>query len=515
MRPVTPTPELPDAILRKVLASIVEFLHDANFESNVVLLVGFFLAGEATLQLPHLTAGRGVEIWPATGIAIAAFLLRGSSVGPFIFSAAFFVDVFSTGSIVSAICMATGQTLEGWLAAKLLVPGTDLRTTFFNLKSVLRLSLVAAPVAAAACATIGALTCLQLGYISRIELGSVWLSWWQGDVVGAIVVTPVIVLIVVHYRHALDLAESAELLSLMLGLVLLCIVVSSQTAVLGVSGSSMRFLLVPIFVWMGLRFCPLEVAIVNAIVAGFAIWNMYFGSGSLSVDQIPPFLMSTVLAVVLTSTLALSAAIAERRGVDEARLVSSVALNEQSRAEIQSLSKIVDSNYSTLDVKSKALKVVNSTKSVLMELLDDIPEVVRVIDLSECKTLYVSEGFVAVFGRPRENFLQEPHSWLEAVHPEDKDRISGFIGAEPGGHLQDSFAIEYRIMRPDNSVRWLRDRGIFVRDELGVLVRLVALASDVTEFRKRCKLDEPLDGNPLRSGQPAHSTYYTSHRSSS
>jgi PAS domain S-box-containing protein len=517
MRPETPSPNLleyPAVIPRRLAASILAFLNASHFESNVVLLVGFFLAGQATLQLPHLL-GRGVEIWPATGIAIAAFLLRGSSVGPFIFSAAFFVDAFATGSVAGALCMAAGQTIEGWLGARLLGLGADARGAFFNLRSVLRLSLVAAPVAAAVCSTIGALTCLFFGYASRAELDSLWLTWWQGHVIGAIVVTPVIVLIVSHHRHALDLAESAELLALMLGVIVLCVGIFSGTAFLGVNGGSMKIMLIPIFIWMGLRFCPMEVAIVNAIVAGFAIWNALHGLGPFPADRIPPYLMNVVVAVVSTSTLALSAVVAEKRQSEEARLIESVERNERAQAEIQRLSKIVDSYSSTLSAKSRALKVGKTTKSALMGLFDEIPEVVRIIDLPEHGTLYVSEAFEAVFGRPLESFRQEPRSWLEAVHPEDKDRISNFIRVEPGCHLQDTFEIEYRIMRPDNSVRWLRDKGVFIRDELGTVVRLVALASDVTEFKKLCRVGQPLSSDAKRSRRLAESTCYIHHGSSS
>src|SRR4030095_3163986 len=45
-------------------------------------------------------------------------------------------------------------------------------------------------------------------------------------------------------------------------------------------------------------------------------------------------------------------------------------------------------------------------------------------------------------------------------------------------------SVEYRIARPDGTVRWIRDRGFQIRDAAGKLVRLTGIASDITEQKK-------------------------------
>ena len=72
-------------------------------------------------------------------------------------------------------------------------------------------------------------------------------------------------------------------------------------------------------------------------------------------------------------------------------------------------------------------------------------------------------------------------SYLEAVHPEDRER------AMLAHHRLDSgeaTADEYRIMRPDGTIRWVWDRGFPIRDESGRVVRVAGIAEDITE-RKR------------------------------
>jgi signal transduction histidine kinase len=67
-------------------------------------------------------------------------------------------------------------------------------------------------------------------------------------------------------------------------------------------------------------------------------------------------------------------------------------------------------------------------------------------------------------------------SWLDAVHPEDRDRV--FAAFEK--QSQEEFDQEYRIVRPDGSIRWIRDRVFPVGDEQGRVYRFAGIAEDIT-----------------------------------
>ena len=83
----------------------------------VVALV-YFLAGKLGLSLAfvHISA---TAVWAPTGIALASFLIWGSSIWPAIFLGAFFVNLTTSGSVATSLGIALGNTLEGCIGAAL------------------------------------------------------------------------------------------------------------------------------------------------------------------------------------------------------------------------------------------------------------------------------------------------------------------------------------------------------------------------------------------------------------
>jgi PAS domain S-box-containing protein len=94
---------------------------------------------------------------------------------------------------------------------------------------------------------------------------------------------------------------------------------------------------------------------------------------------------------------------------------------------------------------------------------------------------YVSPAYQSLWGRPCQSLYERPSSYLEAVHPEDRERAILAHHCLIGG---EATADEYRIVRPDGTIRWVWDRGFPIRDESGRVVRIAGIAEDITE-RKR------------------------------
>src|SRR5262249_10821726 len=88
--------------------------------TQIVLFALYFTTGKLGLMLavvhPSATA-----VWAPTGIAIAAFLRLGYGVWPAILVAAFLVNATTAGSLATSLGIAIGNTLEGALAAYLVV----------------------------------------------------------------------------------------------------------------------------------------------------------------------------------------------------------------------------------------------------------------------------------------------------------------------------------------------------------------------------------------------------------
>ncbi len=129
----------------------------------------------------------------------------------------------------------------------------------------------------------------------------------------------------------------------------------------------------------------------------------------------------------------------------------------------------------------------NGTADVLADtnlwfrlLAENIREVFWLIE-PDGKLLYVSPGFGLVWGRPGERIDRQPPSWLRTVHPDDHERVRRALERrQPTGEFKE----EYRIVRPDGAIRWVRERSLPVRDHAGRVYRVVAISEDITEGKQ-------------------------------
>lgn len=115
------------------------------------------------------------------------------------------------------------------------------------------------------------------------------------------------------------------------------------------------------------------------------------------------------------------------------------------------------------------------------QLAENIREVFWMNDLLRAQVLYVSPAYETLWGRSCQSLYDSPQSWLEAIHPEDRDRV---LRAAMTRQQSGTYDEEYRVVRPDRTVRWIRDRAFPVRDAAGRVIRIAGLAEDITEQRQ-------------------------------
>ncbi len=121
---------------------------------------------------------------------------------------------------------------------------------------------------------------------------------------------------------------------------------------------------------------------------------------------------------------------------------------------------------------------------MLREIVESIGYVFWLRDLTEERILYVSPAFATIWGRSVESLLASPRIWMDSIHPDDRERV---ISAALGEARIAQDAKQYRIVRPDGSVRRIEDRAYPVRNGRGEVYRLAGVARDVTNA-----LGEPL-----------------------
>ncbi len=114
------------------------------------------------------------------------------------------------------------------------------------------------------------------------------------------------------------------------------------------------------------------------------------------------------------------------------------------------------------------------------QLMDNISEVFWLTDVRKNEIMYVSPGYEHVWGRTCESLYKSARQWMDAIHPEDRERVmAAAVSKQASGQYDE----EYRILRPDGSIRWIRDRAFSVTDDGGEVYRVAGIAQDVTAMK--------------------------------
>src|ERR1700733_1028163 len=119
-----------------------------------------------------------------------------------------------------------------------------------------------------------------------------------------------------------------------------------------------------------------------------------------------------------------------------------------------------------------------ASESLFRQLAENIRDVFFLIHADSKRTLYVSPAYEEICGRSCDSAYPNPNSWAEAIHPDDRASIDEKYQS---GMLAGSFEFQYRIVRPDGSIRWIKARGFPVRDDADRMVRIAGVAEDITE----------------------------------
>ncbi len=113
-------------------------------------------------------------------------------------------------------------------------------------------------------------------------------------------------------------------------------------------------------------------------------------------------------------------------------------------------------------------------------LAENIQDVFWLCTAAFDRMLYVSPAFEKIWGRTCASLYQRPRSFADAIHPEDQGRLFAVMQE----HAQSNWEVEYRIIRPDGSLRWILDRGFPIRDEGGTVTLICGVAKDITGHKQ-------------------------------
>jgi PAS domain S-box-containing protein len=112
------------------------------------------------------------------------------------------------------------------------------------------------------------------------------------------------------------------------------------------------------------------------------------------------------------------------------------------------------------------------------QMAENMKEVFWLFDWRQQRVLYASPAYESIWGRNRAALYTRYAEWAESIHPEDLAFAAESFGRiiETGG----GEPREYRIVRPDGSLRWVSDVGYAVKDSDGQVVRIAGIVEDIT-----------------------------------
>lgn len=244
-----------------------------------LLMLLYAVAGTLGLRL-NAVSGFATLVWPCTGIALAMLVRFGFRLWPGVFLGAVIVTLLAGGTIPVALGIAVGNTLEAVAGTAIMRRVSGIGAEHGGLQCGLALILGAATSATLISAVIGVATLAAGGIIHSPHQALVtFRAWWVGDILGALVVAP---LLVAWARkpewRATGVRRRIEAVILIALLGAACFAVFAHPATPGHLVQS-DYVLFPLFVWAALRFELRGASLAVAAVSVVAIWATVVGAG--------------------------------------------------------------------------------------------------------------------------------------------------------------------------------------------------------------------------------------------
>jgi PAS domain S-box-containing protein len=404
-----------------------------------ILTVVYFIAGKFGLLLASLHASAS-PVWPAAGIALATLLVLGYRAWPAIFVGAFLVNVTTAGNVATSLAIASGNTLEAVCGAWLVNRFAGGTTVFDRPQGVVKFAL-AAVVSTVIGPAFGVTSLAFGGFADWANFGAIWLTWWLGDTTGDLLIAPLIILWSTPPKRRWNRREVVEV-----GILLLLLFVLSEAVFCGWLTISARnypiaFISLPIVIWTAFRFTQRETATGIFILSAIAIWGTMHGFGPFAGETENQSLLAlqSWTAVLAITAMALSAGMAERERAAEAL--------RESEANMSLAANAANLGLWVWNVPGGDERWVTEKWRQLFGFADSEP---------------------VTFDR-----------FLEVVHPGDSERVKQVVQhiLEHGGEYE----VDYRITRPDGSIRWIASHGSVELYERGKPILVRGVSRDVTK----------------------------------
>jgi len=447
-------------------------------------------------------AGFATLVWPPTGISLAAVLLFGYRVWPGIFLGAITTNLLLGGPIVVALVSGAGNVAEALAGAYLLRRLPNFSMTLERVTSVIALIVYGAVLSTLISSIVGVLSLYAGGLIGPGQVVESWRAWWIGDLVGCMLVAPLILVWVTTPRAQANVHLREKVA---LGVALVAVSALTFFSDLhGIPALATPFhqtdLLVAVLLWAAIRFGQRGAATAVFCVSAAAVAGTAFDFGPFVLPELNEGLMllQTFMAIVAATCLLLGATIAERsiahakmrRAHEEAEKANRAksdflaVMSHELRTPLNAISGFAEllksGVYGKLNEKqADAVRRIETNEKDLLSLVNEVLGFVdadRDVIAVESRNVRVEEAFDAVepliapeVQRKHFVFRRELARPLAVrADPKGLQQILVSLLSNASKYTSDGGAITLGADGDGDKVRiWVRDTGIGIpKDEI-------------------------------------------------
>ena len=430
------------------------------YAAELLVLAGLYV-GAARIGLAiDAVAGFATLVWPPSGIALAALLLRGHRLWPGVLIGAFVANTLTGAPVLVALGIATGNTLEAVLGAYAVrrIPG--FHTSLDRVVDALGLIVLAGASSTVISATIGITSLYLGGIVSPADLGRAWRAWWVGDLIGDLLVAPAILVWAARADGRPATRHVIETVALGVAVIVAGFLVFGTRA----NAFHQAYLIFPLLVWSALRYGPRGAASAALAVSVIAVWGTAAGRGPFVQPALYEslFALQTFMGVTAATFLVLGSSIAERRAaIREAR----AAISEQHRL------------HGERDLAHQRL----------LTVLEQSPVAIGIAEAPGGRFIFLNEEAERLLGqRPRASSAGDPEGGgLKGLHPDGRAMAPHEWPLARALHQGETVRNAIiRIVRPDDTTVEIASNAAPVRDSGGRVIAGVVIFWDVTAERR-------------------------------
>ncbi|HTE21939.1 MAG TPA: MASE1 domain-containing protein [Candidatus Limnocylindria bacterium] len=310
-----------------------------------LLFVIYFATGRLGLSLDAVS-GFAALVWAPTGIALAAMLILGFRYWPGIALGAVLVNMAAGAPLLVALGIGCGNTLEALAGAYVLKRFTRFQISLERVADVLRLIFFAAIASTLVSATIGVTSLLLGGLVAGEGYGETWIAWWIGDMLGALIVTPLLLVWHERLRRPLDPRRFASAAVPILLLAAVSIVIFRGLPGRDIRPLTFAYIIFPILIWIALRFGQRGSVTAMFIVSCIAIWETvttHNYSSALTLSQ-NLLLLQSFIGITAATFMTMAAVVSEREQTQKRQqyLEQKAALLTKQRSRLEMLNRAKD-----------------------------------------------------------------------------------------------------------------------------------------------------------------------------